>query len=297
MRQLFASDQLTFDAFVPASSVDAVVASHQLLWILQPKSPVPKTPEADQPTAKQLQHRLGELLAAETANEAISEYIAVSVPYFRRSRLLCCVFSILTDRRLSIFAQANVESVDKKFIRILTTAVVESSLTPNKLNFNDRQMKSGSQLLQKYIDGSVDLELQCLFAIQLLVNKLEHPSGMFCAFSGISKFEKEFELWNLMGNVVGFVRRSAEQAAWNTARRGHHFDRGVEIVAQQQRRAARQRYTFNKITGISLVLNFVLFEQFIIFVCSVFMVFNYLFVYLSNLVYEKKSIFGSCSII
>jgi hypothetical protein len=34
-------------------------------------------------------------------------------------------------------------------------------------------------VLQKYLDHQAELELQALYALQALVNSLEHPSGKF----------------------------------------------------------------------------------------------------------------------
>lgn len=70
-------------------------------------------------------------------------------------------------------------SLDKTFIRALTTAVVESSLQKNQKTLTERQLKAGMILLQKYIDNNDALEVQCLFAIQALIVKLEHPYGKY----------------------------------------------------------------------------------------------------------------------
>lgn len=74
-------------------------------------------------------------------------------------------------------SQANVSTIDKTFIRGLTTAVVESSLHVNQTSIVERQLKAGNVLLQKYIDNQEQHEVQCLFAIQVLIVKMEHPSG------------------------------------------------------------------------------------------------------------------------
>lgn len=76
--------------------------------------------------------------------------------------------------------QANVTEIDKLFIRALTTAVVQYALAPATLRLNDNNFKKGIVLLNRYIDNSEQHEVECLFAIQILITKLEHPSGKFC---------------------------------------------------------------------------------------------------------------------
>lgn len=69
--------------------------------------------------------------------------------------------------------------IDKHFIRALTTAVVDYALAPTMTRLNDNRFKQGIILLNRYIDNSERHEVECLFAIQILINKLEHPSGKF----------------------------------------------------------------------------------------------------------------------
>lgn len=70
-------------------------------------------------------------------------------------------------------------TIDGPFVRALTTAVVEHSLVKSAkpVTVNERNLKAGTILLQRYIETKDDLEMECLFAIQLLMNKLEHPYG------------------------------------------------------------------------------------------------------------------------
>lgn len=69
--------------------------------------------------------------------------------------------------------------VDATFVRGLTTAVVEHSLINNQkaaVSVSEQKTKAGCLLLTRYISNE-ELELQCLFAIQVLIVKLEHPFG------------------------------------------------------------------------------------------------------------------------
>jgi hypothetical protein len=45
------------------------------------------------------------------------------------------------------------------------------------LKLNDFNFQRHQKLVLKYADNKPELELQCLFAVQSLVNELEHPQG------------------------------------------------------------------------------------------------------------------------
>jgi len=47
------------------------------------------------------------------------------------------------------------------------------------LKLNDTNFQRHQKLVLKYADNKPELELQCLFAVQSLVNKLEHPQGKY----------------------------------------------------------------------------------------------------------------------
>lgn len=66
---------------------------------------------------------------------------------------------------------------ESKFIRTLATAVFIDSIDANFKLSNDR-LSQHINLLTKYVDNKADYELQCLFALQALIQKLEHPQGM-----------------------------------------------------------------------------------------------------------------------
>ncbi|XP_011251008.1 eukaryotic translation initiation factor 4 gamma 3 isoform X6 [Camponotus floridanus] len=76
---------------------------------------------------------------------------------------------------------ANVGNRDKdpKFIRHLMTAILETTLERHygtwKLNVDS--FTSLQTLIQRYADANEKLELQCLYAIQRYINKIEFPPG------------------------------------------------------------------------------------------------------------------------
>jgi hypothetical protein len=45
------------------------------------------------------------------------------------------------------------------------------------LKLNDLHFQEHQKLVLKYVENKPELEMQCLLAIQSLVNKLEHPQG------------------------------------------------------------------------------------------------------------------------
>lgn len=101
------------------------------------------------PQLDKVQRRIKEFLVEETKSEVIFEYIA-----------------------------ANVATFDALFIRALTTAVVESALNPKTYRLNVPAFKRNLPLLNRYIENKEAHEVQCLFAIQILITRLEHPSGV-----------------------------------------------------------------------------------------------------------------------
>ncbi|CAH0558178.1 unnamed protein product [Brassicogethes aeneus] len=65
---------------------------------------------------------------------------------------------------------------ENKFIRALVTAILKDSIKKDSLSVEifHRHLV----LLQKYIDNNSESELQCLYAVQSLVNEMGHPKGL-----------------------------------------------------------------------------------------------------------------------
>lgn len=80
---------------------------------------------------------------------------------------------------------------EEKFIRALATAVFEDSINNKKL-VPDRLYKN-QVLFNRFVDNDAKYELQCLFALQALIHKLEHPQG--------KKKERDRKL---IGNLIVF---------------------------------------------------------------------------------------------
>merc|ERR1719204_1769676 len=89
-----------------------------------------------------------------------------------------------TNDDLISFIEARMNAADCKkpeFIRTLTTAVCSSSIFRNSAQLcecrTDLLIKRKTILL-KYIDRSKELELESLYALQQLVEELEHPRAL-----------------------------------------------------------------------------------------------------------------------
>lgn len=67
--------------------------------------------------------------------------------------------------------------INKQNIRLLTKVLIEAALVNNKTE--EKYLLRSINILKEYIGGEQkkDLQLESLYAIQLLSNELEHPSG------------------------------------------------------------------------------------------------------------------------
>lgn len=77
-------------------------------------------------------------------------------------------------------------TINKQSIRLLTKTLIETALNKAKTGYalDENILARSIDILKLYIGGEQkqDLQLESLFAIQLLSNELEHPSGNFRFF-------------------------------------------------------------------------------------------------------------------
>lgn len=73
--------------------------------------------------------------------------------------------------------QLHVPIINKSAIRLLTKMLIEAALYKNKID--EKYLVRSKDILKEYIGGEQkkDLQLESLYAIQLLSNELVHPSG------------------------------------------------------------------------------------------------------------------------
>ncbi|BFZ23225.1 hypothetical protein BsWGS_26263 [Bradybaena similaris] len=74
---------------------------------------------------------------------------------------------------------------DKHFIRSVVAAVVNAAISPTTKKLKEDVLKSRKEVLQCYIKNNAEMELQALYAIQALMHKLEHPSGVIASIFDI----------------------------------------------------------------------------------------------------------------
>ncbi|XP_018796557.1 PREDICTED: eukaryotic translation initiation factor 4 gamma 3 isoform X4 [Bactrocera latifrons] len=85
------------------------------------------------------------------------------------------------------YINGNIVDIDKQFIRSLATKLCDFAISYRensyKLEVNCFQ-KVCIPVLQRYIDSKEEFELECLYAMQLLVARLEHPRGLLSDLFG-----------------------------------------------------------------------------------------------------------------
>lgn len=71
---------------------------------------------------------------------------------------------------------------EPEFIRALMTAICLSAIESQKTSWklNENRLHQHEKFMLRYIDNAAEMELHCLYAIQSLINKLEHPQGLLC---------------------------------------------------------------------------------------------------------------------
>ncbi|XP_076249202.1 eukaryotic translation initiation factor 4 gamma [Calliopsis andreniformis] len=69
---------------------------------------------------------------------------------------------------------------EPEFIRVLTTAILETSMDTvnNRWYLKTDVFTNLHQLIRRFVDANESLELQCLYAIQLQLHKLQYPHGL-----------------------------------------------------------------------------------------------------------------------
>lgn len=123
-----------------------------------------------------VQRHIKNLLMENVKLDDIYNYISVSPPAPSSIRTIPHPEFPEFKNKKKIIPQANVTEIDNNFIRALTAAVVDSSLD-NRFKLNEKHFFQRIPLLERYIDGCEQLQVQCLIAIQILINRLEHPQG------------------------------------------------------------------------------------------------------------------------
>ncbi|XP_060661322.1 eukaryotic translation initiation factor 4 gamma 3 isoform X1 [Drosophila nasuta] len=85
------------------------------------------------------------------------------------------------------YSNGNIVVPDKIFIRGLTKTLCNFAIVYKEHSYKlepEIFQKVCIPVLQRYIDSNDDLQLECLYAVQLLVHSLEHPRGLLSELFG-----------------------------------------------------------------------------------------------------------------
>lgn len=79
-----------------------------------------------------------------------------------------------------INANVAIDSSDKQYIRSISNAVFEHCIQPHKQSYklDQEALERYAQLLSRYIDNKENSELQCLYSLQNVIHRFEHPQGI-----------------------------------------------------------------------------------------------------------------------
>ncbi|XP_059609869.1 eukaryotic translation initiation factor 4 gamma 3 [Phlebotomus argentipes] len=145
---IWEKSQVKWTDFMPPSKVDEFIAINNFNFLINKDYTTYQSTSSTCVPTDRVYERLKELIVSNASYDSIEEWIT-----------------------------ANVGAIDKNFIRILTTVVIESCLYPN-YKVNGPLLETQCRLLTRYIENKEEFEMQCLFAIQKLIFKLEHPYGL-----------------------------------------------------------------------------------------------------------------------
>ncbi|KAK9709826.1 eIF4-gamma/eIF5/eIF2-epsilon [Popillia japonica] len=153
---LWVESNLNFSDFMEPSQVNSFIQENQLEFLLGGSNAVMGQSEL---TYEQIHKKLLEFFANNNSFDDI----------------LCWIQATVGER-----------AHEKLFVRTLATAVFEYSIVKSKLK--PENLRKHYLLLLRILDGRLDYELECLYALQALINKLEHPQGTLLSICG-SLFE------------------------------------------------------------------------------------------------------------
>jgi translation initiation factor 4G len=151
--EIWQQSGLEWSEFVPADKVDIFLAENKLEFTQVGSKP----PTSKPMTTERLQEELNRIYQdSDVADELVLDYL-----------------------------KENVEEVDGKCLRALTTALCSTALTEissnesdeKKILFNLPLIKKRLTLLTKIINGRTELEIEVLFAIQVVIHKKDVYTG------------------------------------------------------------------------------------------------------------------------
>ncbi|XP_076365221.1 eukaryotic translation initiation factor 4 gamma 3-like isoform X2 [Tachypleus tridentatus] len=139
------------DLLAPRENIDEFIQTNKLQFTVNDSEPQPDTNLSNEAIKKELNFLLQKKKAN---NEEILDWIEAHIGEER--------------------------SKDPQFIRVLVTALVESAIeeNQNRYELNKKIVAARTPIFQRFLDHKELLELEALYALQHLVNRLEHPKGL-----------------------------------------------------------------------------------------------------------------------
>ncbi|XP_018568899.1 eukaryotic translation initiation factor 4 gamma 1 isoform X2 [Anoplophora glabripennis] len=157
MHSIWHASGLQLTDFMPSSQVDSFVKDNQFEFLVGGGAPVGQ----NQLSYEQIQMKLLDFLKAKKPLDDIVSWITANV-----------------GGRVK----------ENQFIKALATAIFRDSINSH-LKLVPETLSAHNNLLLKYVDNNSTYELQCLYALQALIHKLEHPQGLL-----LSICDKLYEL-------------------------------------------------------------------------------------------------------
>ncbi|XP_017126105.1 eukaryotic translation initiation factor 4 gamma 3 isoform X2 [Drosophila elegans] len=158
-RSMWVKFNLKWSDFMPESEVADFISSNKLEYVENElKSAVIEQKETPEKHVKNVIDHIEHLLKEGTTADCIIDY-----------------------------SNGNIMVVDKLFIRGLTETLSNFSILYKENSYkleSETFQKFCIPVLQRYIDSNEDHQLECLYAMQLLVHGLEHPRGLLSELIG-----------------------------------------------------------------------------------------------------------------
>ncbi|KAJ9596730.1 hypothetical protein L9F63_012236 [Diploptera punctata] len=159
IREKWSEAGLKLSEFIPEDEVDSFVKKYKLEYVVGDAATVPAANTSAPINWDHVQQKLVQFLDAEqTLPPSFDE--------------VCAWISANVGEKVK----------DSNFIRALVTAICQTAIISQKttMKLNEKHLQNQQKLIIKFVDNNEERELQCLYAIQALLNKLEHPQGLLC---------------------------------------------------------------------------------------------------------------------
>lgn len=185
--EMWKEGNLNWNMFLPSADVDAFIEKYKLEFTLK-----------DAPSNNFLQSGK----SPEAIEDNLRRLLQISQPN-KNNLIIDWINNYLKETTGSPDGEP-----DNRFIRILTTAVAESTIRgigvdqPNSCSLDQESMQQRAVILKRILDAKVERETQALYALQALIHKLEHPNKLLhqifeCLYQADVITYEGFEQWEI----------------------------------------------------------------------------------------------------